>query len=94
MIGPLIQATFQRAYAAGVKIAFGTDQGVAPHGDNALEFAFMVEAGIAADGRDQERDDGSGKLSARRKTSARSRRASMPISSPCPAIRSRTSRSR
>ena len=45
-IGPLIQATFQRAYAAGVKIAFGTDQGVAPHGDNALEFVFMVDAGM------------------------------------------------
>lgn len=46
MIGPQIQATFQRAYTAGVKIAFGTDQGVAPHGDNAREFAFMVEAGM------------------------------------------------
>lgn len=45
-LGPLIQATFQRAYAAGVKIAFGTDQGVAPHGDNAMEFVFMVEAGM------------------------------------------------
>lgn len=44
-IGPLIQATFQRAWQAGVKIAFGTDQGVAPHGDNALEFVYMVEAG-------------------------------------------------
>ena len=47
-IGPLIQATFQRAYAAGVKIAFGTDQGVAPHGDNAKEFIYMVEAGMPA----------------------------------------------
>ncbi len=46
MIGPLIQATFQRAYAAGVKIAFGTDQGVAPHGENAKEFIYMVEAGM------------------------------------------------
>lgn len=46
LIGPLIQATFQRAYQAGVKIAFGTDQGVAPHGDNALEFVYMVEAGM------------------------------------------------
>ncbi|MSU73104.1 MAG: amidohydrolase family protein [Opitutus sp.] len=46
-IGPLIQATLQRAYAGGVKIAFGTDQGVAPHGDNALEFVFMVEAGMS-----------------------------------------------
>jgi imidazolonepropionase-like amidohydrolase len=45
-IGPLIQATFQRAYAAGVKIAFGTDQGVAPHGDNAKEFIYMTEAGM------------------------------------------------
>ncbi|MDI1335369.1 MAG: amidohydrolase family protein [Lacunisphaera sp.] len=45
-IGPLIQATFARAYTAGVKIAFGTDQGVAPHGDNAKEFIYMVEAGM------------------------------------------------
>jgi len=35
-----------RAYAAGVKIAFGPDQGVAPHGDNAKEFIYMVEAGM------------------------------------------------
>jgi imidazolonepropionase-like amidohydrolase len=47
-IGPLIQATFQRAYQAGVKIAFGTDQGVAPHGENAKEFIYMVEAGMPA----------------------------------------------
>jgi imidazolonepropionase-like amidohydrolase len=46
LIGPLIQATFQRAYTAGVKIAFGTDQGVAPHGENAKEFIYMVEAGM------------------------------------------------
>ena len=45
-IGPLIQATFQRAHQAGVKIAFGTDQGVGPHGDNAQEFVYMVEAGM------------------------------------------------
>lgn len=45
-IGPLIQETFRRAYAAGVKIAFGTDQGVAPHGDNAKEFLYMVDAGM------------------------------------------------
>ncbi len=46
LVGPLIQATFQRAWQAGVKIAFGTDQGVAPHGDNAREFIYMVEAGM------------------------------------------------
>jgi hypothetical protein len=47
-IGPLIQDTFARAHKAGVKIAFGTDQGVAPHGDNGLEFTYMVEAGMPA----------------------------------------------
>jgi imidazolonepropionase-like amidohydrolase len=45
-IGPLLQETFTKAYRAGVKIAFGTDQGVAPHGDNGLEFVYMVEAGM------------------------------------------------
>jgi imidazolonepropionase-like amidohydrolase len=45
-IGPVIQATFGRAYKAGVKIAFGTDSGVSPHGQNAREFAYMVEAGM------------------------------------------------
>jgi imidazolonepropionase-like amidohydrolase len=29
-----------------VKIAFGTDAGVYPHGQNAKEFEYMVEAGI------------------------------------------------
>lgn len=47
-IGPLIQATFAKAYKAGVKIAFGTDAGVFPHGENAKEFAYMVEAGMPA----------------------------------------------
>ena len=45
-IGPKMQATFGRAYKAGVKIAFGTDTGVSAHGDNAQEFALMVEAGM------------------------------------------------
>ncbi len=45
-IGPLIQKTFGRAYKAGVNIAFGTDSGVSAHGDNAQEFALMVEAGM------------------------------------------------
>lgn len=47
-IGPLIQASFGKAYKAGVKIAFGTDTGVSAHGDNAQEFALMVEAGMPA----------------------------------------------
>ncbi|MGZ5112197.1 MAG: amidohydrolase family protein [Usitatibacter sp.] len=45
-IGPQIQGMFARAYKGGVKIAFGTDQGVAPHGENAKEFEYMVEAGM------------------------------------------------
>ncbi len=45
-IGPLIQETFAEAYKAGVNIAFGTDSGVSAHGDNAQEFALMVEAGM------------------------------------------------
>ncbi len=45
-IGPQILETFTEAYRAGVKIAFGTDQGVAPHGDNGLEFVYMVEGGM------------------------------------------------
>lgn len=46
--GAAVQATFQRAYQSGVRIAFGTDQGVAPHGDNAWEFVYMVELGMPA----------------------------------------------
>ena len=45
-IGPQIQATFAKAYKKGVKIAFGTDTGVSPHGDNAKEFLYMTEAGM------------------------------------------------
>jgi len=45
-IGPKILETAGRAYKAGVKIAFGTDAGVYPHGDNAHEFELMVEAGM------------------------------------------------
>ncbi len=47
-IGPKIQATFTKAYKAGVKIAFGTDAGVYIHGYNAKEFEYMVEAGMSA----------------------------------------------
>ena len=44
--GPYIQATFAKAYKAGVKIAFGTDAGVFKHGMNAKEFQYMTEAGM------------------------------------------------
>lgn len=46
-IGPQVQDTFAKAYKAGVKIAFGTDAGVFPHGENGKEFGYMVEAGMS-----------------------------------------------
>ncbi|HMO62120.1 MAG TPA: amidohydrolase family protein [Ferruginibacter sp.] len=46
--GPHIQASFAKAYKAGVKIAFGTDAGVYAHGKNYLEFQYMTEAGMPA----------------------------------------------
>ena len=45
-IGPVIKSTFSKAYDFGVPIVFGTDTGVSPHGDNAEEFALMVEGGM------------------------------------------------
>jgi imidazolonepropionase-like amidohydrolase len=47
-IGPLIQASAGRAYKAGVKIAFGTDAAVYPHGQNGKEFGYLVGAGMPA----------------------------------------------
>lgn len=37
---------FAKAVRAGVKLAFGTDAGVCPHGINARQFAFMVKYGM------------------------------------------------
>ncbi len=48
VIGPIMQTTFARAYRNGVTIAFGTDSGVGPHGENAKEFVYMVEGGMPA----------------------------------------------
>ena len=47
-VGPVMQGALGRAYRGGVPIAFGTDVGVGNHGTNALEFVYMVEAGIPA----------------------------------------------
>lgn len=46
-IGPIIAGSFEKAHKAGVNIAFGTDSGVSAHGDNAQEFALMIEAGMS-----------------------------------------------
>jgi imidazolonepropionase-like amidohydrolase len=45
-VGTQIQDNFAMSYKAGVKIAFGTDAGVYPHGKNYMEFQYMVEAGM------------------------------------------------
>jgi imidazolonepropionase-like amidohydrolase len=45
--GPLMLEMARRAHAGGVKIAFGTDTGVSAHGDNAGEFALLVQAGMS-----------------------------------------------
>jgi imidazolonepropionase-like amidohydrolase len=46
MVGRIQRETFQKAVQAGVKMAFGTDAGVYPHGDNARQFATMVKFGM------------------------------------------------
>ncbi|MBZ5604998.1 MAG: amidohydrolase family protein [Acidobacteriia bacterium] len=45
-IGKTQRANFRKAYLAGAKLAFGTDGGVYPHGDNWKQFATMVEFGM------------------------------------------------
>jgi imidazolonepropionase-like amidohydrolase len=44
--GPALSNTTGRAYRSGVKIAFGTDAGVYPHGRNNLEFKYLADAGL------------------------------------------------
>jgi imidazolonepropionase-like amidohydrolase len=44
---PMADASFRKAVAAGVKIAFGTDAAVLPHGMNAKEFSKYTAAGMS-----------------------------------------------
>ncbi len=46
-ISPMVANSFQLAMKEGVKIAFGTDSGVYPHGDNGKEFAVRVKYGMS-----------------------------------------------
>jgi imidazolonepropionase-like amidohydrolase len=46
MVGRTQRETFKKAVNAGVKMAFGTDAGVYPHGDNAKQFVTMVQWGM------------------------------------------------
>ncbi len=45
-IGRLQRENFRHAFQSGAKMAFGTDSGVYPHGDNARQFGKMVEWGM------------------------------------------------
>ena len=45
-LGKLQREGFRRAMTGGAKLAFGTDAGVYPHGDNARQFAVMTEYGM------------------------------------------------
>ena len=46
-LGQLQRDNFRKAFGAGVKMAFGTDAGVYPHGDNAKQFHYMVQYGMS-----------------------------------------------
>src|SRR5215813_7893932 len=45
-LGQLQRENFRKAFQAGAKMAFGTDGGVYPHGDNAKQFAYMIQYGM------------------------------------------------
>ncbi|MGA9797071.1 MAG: amidohydrolase family protein [Rhizomicrobium sp.] len=47
LVGPEMLAMGHRAHEAHLKVAFGTDSSVSPHGENAREFALMVKAGFS-----------------------------------------------
>ncbi|HRO26606.1 MAG TPA: amidohydrolase family protein [Luteimonas sp.] len=47
-IAELQRENFRRAHQAGAKIAYGTDTGVYPHGQNGRQFAVMVRYGMPA----------------------------------------------
>ena len=47
LVGQLQRDNFRKAFKAGVKMAFGTDAGVYPHGDNARQFYYMVKYGMS-----------------------------------------------
>lgn len=46
-VAKVVKDSHRRAFAAGVRVAFGTDSGVGPHATNALEFTYMTQVGMA-----------------------------------------------
>ena len=45
-LGDIQRENFRRAHQAGVKMVYGTDAGIFPHGDNAKQFPYMVRYGM------------------------------------------------
>ena len=50
LVGKTQRENFAKAVKAGVKVAFGTDAGVYPHGENARQFMYMVKFGLTPAG--------------------------------------------
>lgn len=46
LVSQVQRENFQKAHEAGVRMAFGTDAAIFPHGDNARQFAYMVRYGM------------------------------------------------
>jgi imidazolonepropionase-like amidohydrolase len=46
-VGSDMAGNFEKAHKAGVRVAYGTDSGISPHGTNAEEAVLMVEAGMS-----------------------------------------------
>jgi imidazolonepropionase-like amidohydrolase len=46
IVGQLQRDNHEKAFKAGVKMAFGSDGAVYPHGDNGKQFYYMVEYGM------------------------------------------------
>jgi imidazolonepropionase-like amidohydrolase len=46
-IGEIQRENFRRAHAAGVRMVYGTDAGIYPHGQNAKQLAVMVKYGMS-----------------------------------------------
>ena len=46
-VGNDMAGNFAKAHKAGVRVAYGTDSGISPHGTNAQEAVLMVEAGMS-----------------------------------------------
>lgn len=46
-VSQVVDAMIKTAHESGVTIVFGTDSGVTPHGQNAQEFQYLIEAGMS-----------------------------------------------